>query len=305
MKIFYSDRYTVELPDGHRFPMEKYRLVRLGLLDAGIFNENELYEPALAMPETVMLAHTPEYVKAICEGTINPKAMRRIGFPWSPALVVRSLASVGGALAAATEALQNGVSGNLAGGTHHALADAGEGYCVFNDLAVVIMYLLKQQIIRRAAIIDLDVHQGNGNSAILGTSPDVFIFSMHGAKNYPFRKVPSTIDIELADGTGDDEYLSLLYETLPKVFAFQPDIIFYQAGVDPLKEDTLGRLALSLTGLAERDRIVLAECHRHNCPVSLALGGGYAKPITLSVAAHIETYRVLREIFGNHSTTLS
>jgi acetoin utilization deacetylase AcuC-like enzyme len=297
MKIFYSDKYTVELPAGHRFPMEKYRLVRLGLLGEGLLCEEELLEPSLATREAVTLAHAPEYFDAIYNGTIDPKAMRRIGFPWSRSLVVRSLASVGGALSAAEEALRSGVSGNLAGGTHHALADSGEGFCVFNDIAVVILHLLEQGSIKRAAIVDLDVHQGNGNSAILGDRQDVFIFSMHGEKNYPFRKVPSTLDIDLADGTGDEEYLFHLQTALPVVFEFRPDIVFYQAGVDPLKEDVLGRLSLSMAGLASRDRLVLSECKRHAIPVSLALGGGYAKPIELTVEAHIQTYRILKEIF--------
>ncbi len=297
MKAFYSDKFTVELPHGHRFPMGKYRLVRMGLLRAGILREEELFEPSLASKEEVMLAHTKDYVEGICKGTIDAKAMRRIGFPWSEALVMRSLISVGGAICAAREALRSGISGNLAGGTHHAHADAGEGYCVFNDIAVTILNLLAAGKIKRAAIVDLDVHQGNGNSSILGAHPEVFIFSMHGAKNYPFRKVPSTLDIELPDGAGDEEYLSLLINALPKVFQFQPEIIFYQAGVDALKEDSLGRLSLTQAGLAQRDRLVLSESRRNGIPISLALGGGYSIPIELTVAAHIQTYKVVKEIF--------
>jgi acetoin utilization deacetylase AcuC-like enzyme len=297
MKVFYSDKYMVELPPGHRFPMGKYRLVRMALLREGILTERELYEPRLAAPEMIKLAHTAEYVDAICDGTIDAKAMRKIGFPWSPALVLRSLASVGGALCAAEEALQNGVSGNLAGGTHHALPDCGEGFCVFNDIAVVILQLLKERAIHRAAIVDLDVHQGNGNAAILAGNQSVFILSMHGAKNYPFRKVPSTLDIDLPDNTGDEDYLAQLHQALPKVFAFHPDIIFYQAGVDPLKADSLGRLDLSMAGLAARDRMVLTECWHRGIPISLALGGGYAKPIELTVDAHAQTYRIVKEIY--------
>ncbi len=299
MRVFYTDKYTVELPEGHRFPMEKYRLVREALLKEQVLHPNELYEPQIVSPETVTLAHTRKYVESICNGTIEPKAMRRIGFPWTPALVTRSLASVGGALCAGEEALRVGVSGNLAGGTHHALVNAGEGYCVFNDIAVVILYLLKNKKIRRVAIVDLDVHQGNGNSDILADRKDVFIFSMHGEKNYPFRKVPSTLDIGLADNTGDDEYLAALEEALPKVFAFEPEIVFFQAGVDPLKEDVLGRLSLSKEGLAKRDRLVLSECKKRSIPISLALGGGYAKPIHLTVEAHTQTYKIVKEIFPN------
>jgi acetoin utilization deacetylase AcuC-like enzyme len=297
MNVFYSDRYTIPLPDGHRFPMEKYRLIRLALLREGVLRESELFEPALATRDQLLLAHTPDYVDAICNGTASPDVIRRIGFPWSEGLVARSLATVGGAIAAATSALRDGVSGNLAGGTHHALRDSGEGYCVFNDLAVAALYLIAQKKITRAAIVDLDVHQGNGNSDILGHRDDVFIFSMHGAKNYPFRKVPSTLDVDLPDETADAEFLAILRDCLPKVFAFQPDLVLYQAGVDPLKEDSLGRLSLSHQGLMERDRIVLSECKRRGIPVSLALGGGYAKPIDLTVEAHVGTYKVVKEIF--------
>jgi acetoin utilization deacetylase AcuC-like enzyme len=297
VRVFYTDRYTVELPPGHRFPMGKHRMVREGLIADGILSEHELAEPALATREEIALAHTRAYVDALCDGTIDPRAMRRIGFPWSPELVVRSLASVGGALAAAEEALRHGVSGNLAGGTHHAHADAGEGYCVFNDLAVVTRKLLGGGHLERIAIVDLDVHQGDGNASILGGVPGAFVFSMHGEKNFPFRKVPSTLDIPLPDGTGDAPYLELLAGALPRVFAHGPELVLYQAGVDPLEGDRLGRLSLSLAGLAERDRLVLAACRRHGVPVSLALGGGYAEPIARTVEAHVQTYRVLREIF--------
>jgi acetoin utilization deacetylase AcuC-like enzyme len=297
MKVFYSDHYTIPLPEGHRFPMEKYRLIRLALLKDGVVRDNELVAPSMPSPEALMRAHTPDYVDAVLNGTLSEFQIRKIGFPYSKALVERSLATVGGALASAEEALRNGVSGNLAGGTHHAFADSGEGYCVFNDLAVVTNYLRAVHKVRRVAIVDLDVHQGNGNSAILGGSDDVFIFSMHGAKNYPFRKVPSTIDIDLPDGTSDLDFHLILKHYLPKVFAFKPDIVLYQAGVDPLKDDALGRLALTHDGLQERDRLVLKMCRAHGIPISLALGGGYAKPIDLTVEAHVGTYKAIREVF--------
>lgn len=297
MKVFYSDRYTIPLPDGHRFPMEKYRLIRLALLKYGVLRDNELIEPDLPSFERLTLAHSPDYVAAVTNGALTDFQIRKIGFPYSEALVARSYATVGGALAAADEALRSGVSGNLAGGTHHAFADSGEGYCVFNDLAVVANYLLSIQKVKRIAIIDLDVHQGNGNAAILGGRSDIFIFSMHGAKNYPFRKVPSTIDIDLPDNTSDNDFLDALRDCLPKVFAFKPDMVLYQAGVDPLKEDVLGRLALTCEGLAERDRLVLKACKTHQIPISLALGGGYANPIDLTVEAHVGTYKAIREVF--------
>ncbi len=298
MMAFYSDVYVLPLPEGHKFPITKYRLVRDGLMENGILKPNELYLSEPVSPEVVKLAHAPHYVDAVLHGTVDRMIMRRIGFPWSPELVIRSFTIVGGAIASAEEALESGFAGNLAGGTHHALYDAGEGFCVFNDLAVVVQYLFSQGLVRRVAVIDLDVHQGNGTAAILGGRDDVYLFSMHGAKNYPFRKVPSTVDIDLADNTSDDEYLAILETELPKIFAWKPDIVLFQAGVDPLREDTLGRLALSMDGLAGRDQMVFRTCKQHGIPVSVAMGGGYAKPVQLTVQAHIQTYRVLRYIYS-------
>ncbi len=298
MKVFYSDFYTFDLPEDHRFPAPKYTLLREQLLARAILTPQELHPSPLATRDAVTLAHTTQYFDAIYNGSIDPKIMRQIGLPWSFDLVQRSLAAVGGTLCAADEALDSGFSGNLAGGTHHAMADAGQGFCVFNDIAVVILNLLKEQCIFRAAVIDLDVHQGNGDAAILGNHPEVFTFSMHGQKNFPFRKVASTLDVGLPDNTGDEEYMQALEQSLPDVFAFQPDLILYQAGVDPLAEDRLGRLALTLDGLAARDRLVLSECRDRGIPVCLTLGGGYARPIERTVEAHVQTYRVAKEIFG-------
>ncbi|MEO5931191.1 MAG: histone deacetylase, partial [Candidatus Kapaibacterium sp.] len=249
MTIFYSDSYTVPLPPDHRFPMEKYRLLRDALLDARILLPDELHEARPVDREMLLVAHTAEYVNRFCEGSIDPRAVRRIGIPWSERFVMRSLASVGGTLAAARAALRDGLGGNLAGGTHHAFAGYGEGYCVFNDIAVAALTLLDDGSVRRVAVIDLDVHQGNGTAAILGDDPRLLTLSMHGRNNFPFTKVPSTIDIDLEDGTGDDEYLSLLAAALPAVSEFLPDLIFYQAGVDPLASDRLGKLSLSFEGL--------------------------------------------------------
>jgi acetoin utilization deacetylase AcuC-like enzyme len=295
MFVFYSDVYVLPLPEGHKFPMSKYRRVRDGLVAAGILNERELYAAEPVAPEIVALAHEADYVRAVMEGGVAPMIMRRIGFPWSPELAARSLAIVGGAIASAEEALESGFAGNLAGGTHHALANAGEGFCVFNDLAVVVMFLLTHKLARRVAVVDLDVHQGNGTAAILGGREDVYLLSVHGAKNYPFRKVPSTVDVGLPDGTGDDEYLRVVWAELEKVFAWKPDIVLYQAGVDPLREDSLGRLSLTMQGLAARDRAVFEMCKRYGVPLSIAMGGGYAKPVELTVQAHIQTYQALRE----------
>lgn len=298
MTLFYSDLYTIPLPEGHRFPMEKYRLLREALTERGLFTEEEIRPAVPATEEQLLLAHTPAYVRSILDGTAAPAVMRRIGFPWSPALARRSMITVGGALCAADEALRSGVSANLAGGTHHAMRNEGEGFCVFNDQAVTALRLLSGGRVRRVAVVDLDVHQGNGTAEILGGRDDVFILSMHGAKNFPFRKVPSTLDVELADGTGDGEYLSALASALPLVFAFRPDIVLYQMGVDVLKEDALGRLHLSLDGIAAREQMVYGACRRHGVPVSVALGGGYAKPIAHTIEAQLRSFAVLRSVFG-------
>lgn len=298
MKIYYSDHYTIPLPEGHRFPMQKYQLLREGLLREGVLSPQELLATEPATFEEVASVHDARYVQKIIDGTLEKLEIRRIGFPWSPALVTRSFATVGGAISAAREAMVSGFSGNLAGGTHHAFSDAGEGFCVFNDQAVVAQILLNERLIRKAAIIDLDVHQGNGTSSIFSGRPEIFVFSMHGEKNFPFRKVPSTLDIPLPDDTGDEIYLQTLEENLPAIKAFSPDIILYQAGVDPLKEDRLGRLSLSFEGLMRRDELVIRFAKENGIPISLAMGGGYAEPIELTVRAHINTYRAGRLIFG-------
>ena len=243
------------------------------------------------------MAHDPAYVAAMETGAIEASAMRRIGFPWSEKIPRRARATVGGAIAAAKSALETGLSGQLAGGTHHAHRDFGAGYCVFNDFAVAARALLDEKRASRIAIVDLDVHQGDGNAAILGEDDNIFVYSVHGAKNFPFRKEASDLDVALPDGTGDSAYLDALEETLPEVFAFRPDIVLYQAGVDPLKEDSLGRMALTYEGLMARDRYVLSECAMRAVPVSMAIGGGYAKPIEKSVTAYANTYRVAKDIF--------
>jgi acetoin utilization deacetylase AcuC-like enzyme len=272
----------------------------------GLVEVEELAPSPLATREELALAHTARYLDACFDGTLTVQDQRRLGFPWSEALLTRSRASVGGTLAAARAALSEGLAGNLAGGTHHAFADHGEGYCVFNDLAVTVRALQAEGRIGRALIVDLDVHQGNGTAAIFdneGFGPDsagreVFTFSMHGAKNFPFRKQRSGRDVELEDGCGDAGYLALLSRHLPEVFeAAQPDLVLYQAGVDPLGGDALGRLALTLDGLRARDRMVLHEARAREVPVVLTLGGGYAKPIELTVEAHAGTYREARALF--------
>lgn len=298
LKVFYTDKYIVPLPEGHRFPMKKYRMTREYLIEKNILKPEQLFEPHIATKEEILLAHSEEYYESFRDGSIDAKAIKRLGFPWSYDLFLRSLASVGGALASAQSALENRIAGNLSGGTHHAFRDYGEGYCVFNDFAVVSYFLQKENFAKKIAIIDLDVHQGNGTSAILKDNKDIFIFSMHGEKNYPFEKISSTLDLNLYDNMEDEEYISILKSNLSIVFDFNPDIVLYLAGVDPLKEDMLGRLSLTKEGLRQRDYIVLDECRKRNIPVSIGLGGGYAKPVELTVECYTQTYKVANEVFS-------
>jgi acetoin utilization deacetylase AcuC-like enzyme len=298
VRVFYSDKYSFPLPEGHRFPIEKYALLREMLVARGVLSDEELSEPEIATRDQITLAHSEKYHDDFQSGKVDPTAIRRLGLPWSYELYMRSAYSVGGAISSALSSLEDGIAGNLAGGTHHAFRDACEGFCVFNDFAVVTEYLQKNKLAERVAIIDLDVHQGNGNSAMLCENKNAFVFSMHGKNNYPFKKVPSTLDVGLEDGTGDIEYLNMLSENLPAVFEFAPHIVLYIAGVDTLKEDSLGRLAMSMKGLMERDRIVMTECKRRGIPISLGLGGGYSKPIDHTVEAYCGTYVVAKEVFG-------
>ena len=287
--------------------MPKYRLLRERLVSEGVLGAEELQEsdvidrPSLLLAHraSLLLAHTPEYLDAVFSGTLAPADQRRLGFSWSEALVARSRASVFGTVAAARAALRDGVAGNLAGGTHHAHADRGTGFCVFNDIAVAARMLQREGLIERAAVVDLDVHQGDGTAAIFAGDDSVFTFSMHGAKNFPFRKQRSSLDVELADGCGDSEYIAALEEHLETVLdRARPDVLFFQAGVDPLEHDLLGRLKLTRTGLRLRDRIVASASRDRGIPLVLTLGGGYARPIALSVDAHVGTWREARGVFG-------
>jgi len=284
----YCDHYAIPLPAGHKFPTEKYALLRALLAGDGFY---ELLPAPLADPSTIELAHDPQYVHGILNGTVDPRIMRRIGFPWSEQLVRRTLASVGGTLAAAEDALATGFGGNLAGGTHHAFRAEGSGFCVFNDLAVAILSLRRQQRIGRAAVIDLDVHQGDGTAGIFAADPLVLTVSLHGENNFPFRKQRSRIDIGLRDGTGDEEYIGRVCGVLPAVGDFRPEILLYQSGVDGLAGDRLGRLRLSLDGLEERDRMVFEFSKSSGIPIVVTLGGGYADPIGRTAEAHANTFR--------------
>jgi acetoin utilization deacetylase AcuC-like enzyme len=301
MRIYYSDTFNLPLPEGHRFPGQKYAMLRERLLREGLVAPDDLHLSPLCADADIARAHDAAYVAAFESGGLDDRAIRRIGFPWSQHLVTRTRASTGGAVAAARAALEDGISGQLAGGTHHAHRDFGAGYCIYNDQAVAALAMLAQGWAGRVAIVDLDVHQGDGTAAMLRANPQVFVFSMHGEKNFPFRKYESDLDVPLPDGTQDENYLRALSEHLPAVFAFRPDLVLYQAGVDPLAEDTLGRLALTHDGLMARDETVLGECARRGIPVAMAIGGGYASPIAPSVEGYANTYRVVRKIHGPHS----
>jgi acetoin utilization deacetylase AcuC-like enzyme len=275
-RIFSTDQYKITLPEGHKFPVLKYGMLRHIIENEGLF---QLEASPLADPETVSLAHNLDYVTQFTAGTLPAAAMRRIGLPWSEILVNRAFSSVGGTVSAALVALENG--------------------CAFNDIAVAIQFLRKRGLIRRAAVIDLDVHQGDGTAEIFQNDPDVFTLSIHGESNFPFRKKKSRLDVPLPDGIEDAAYLRHLDEVLPAAFGFRPDIVFYQSGVDPLESDVLGRLSLTHEGLIARDRQVFSAALSFGAPFVLTSGGGYSRPIERSAEAHANTYRTAWRMFGS------
>ncbi len=289
MKLYSCDHYLIPLPVGHKFPVTKYRLLRERLETDSRFHIER------AMPATaseISLAHDPEYVSAFLEGLLDPQIIRRIGFPWSKGLVDRTLCSVGATLAATRAALDSGFGGALAGGTHHAFYKEGAGFCVFNDIAVAIHVTGK-----RAAVVDLDVHQGDGTAAMFSANPNVLTVSLHGENNFPARKQVSKIDLPFPDRTEDEAYLAGLASVLPEVVAFRPEIVFYQSGVDGLAEDKLGRLSLTPEGLIARDRMVFETVQHAGIPVAVVLGGGYSEPISVTVTAHANTFVTAAETF--------
>ena len=292
MRAFYCDHFVLPLPDGHRFPMAKYARLRERVIGEGIVAGGDLQEATAASWEDLALVHTAEYVRDVGQGTLPRETQRRIGFPWSPAMVERARRSVGATIAAARAALADGAAANLAGGTHHAFSDRGEGFCVFNDVAVASRVLLRDGLVRRVAIIDCDVHQGNGTAAIFAADPLVFTFSIHGARNFPFRKETSDLDVTLDDGATDADYLPLVEQHVPRVLdAHQPDIVFYVSGADPYAGDRLGRLKLTIDGLRRRDAIVFAACRTRRIPVVATMAGGYAADVDAIVTIHANTIR--------------
>lgn len=298
---FYADHFVLPLPQGHRFPMAKYARLRERL--AAELPDIALNEALPATDGELALVHTPAYIAAVAQGTLPPAAQREIGFPWSPAMAERARRSVGATLQACRHVMAHGgIAANLAGGTHHAHADKGGGFCVFNDFAVAarLMQAEHARLHRgrgtlRVVIVDLDVHQGNGTARIFANDPSVFTLSMHGAKNFPFRKEPSDLDVELPDGCGDDEYLAALDHALDELsHRFEPELVLYLAGADPHEGDRLGRLRLSFDGLEARDRRVMDWAWQRRLPVAMAMGGGYGHDLEATVAVQVNTYRVAR-----------
>ncbi|MFQ6090056.1 MAG: histone deacetylase [Candidatus Bipolaricaulia bacterium] len=296
--VFHSGRGRVRLPEGHPFPIEKYQMVRQRLLDEGIVERAQLKQSQPVDPRILELVHSRDYLDRVFKGELSGDELRRLGLPWSEGLVLRASAAVGGTIEAAWAALEEGIGANLGGGTHHAFPDRGEAFCIFNDIAVAVRLLQQQKVVKKIAIIDLDVHQGDGTAAIFRYDPGVLILAIYCEDNFPPKKIETDIGVGLPEGTGDEQYLGQLEQHLPRVLKFRPEVIFYQAGVDPLEEDALGQLSLSHLGLKERDRMVLRACKEGGIPAVITLGGGYARPITPTVEAHLNTFRAARELFG-------
>ncbi|MCU0711223.1 MAG: histone deacetylase [Pirellula sp.] len=290
MKLFYTDHFELPLPDGHRFPMSKYRLLRDRIVKSDKHLNDVLLVPPAATKFQLGLAHDPNYVERVFTGNLTTHEIKRIGFPWSDKMVERSCRSSGATLMASRAAITESISVNLAGGTHHAMHDAGEGYCVFNDSAVTIKTLRYEGVISTALVVDCDVHQGNGTAQILCKDPYTFTFSIHGEKNFPLRKHPGSLDIELPDGTRDDDYLDALRNGLEQCFLHGPfDLMIYLAGADPYEHDRLGRLSLTKPGLLARDKLVFEFAQRTKTPIAVAMAGGYAPSVEDIVDIHAAT----------------
>lgn len=300
MRVSFSQGYNADLPDGHIFPMKKFVVLHRYLLDKGIITESQVIEPSLVDFSSLCSVHSPRYASAVWNGTLSRKEERRMGLPWSKSLAIRSRLAVQGTINAGLMALQDGVSGNLAGGTHHAMPDLGEGFCVYNDVAVAIRVLKQAMWVRKVLVIDCDVHQGNGTAEIFKDDEDVYTFSIHGEKNYPFKKPPSTYDIGLPDKTGDAEYINVLSDALSQMYSkFKPDLIFYLAGIDPLETDHFGRLSLTKKGLRERDRIVISSAADRDIPITLLLSGGYSPSVRETAENHAILYESATDIYSS------
>ena len=296
-QLFYSPYYYADIGEDHVFPIKKFELVRDVLVREGTLQPNEIVEPEPAKLEDLHLVHTKDYISRLVNGTLTTKEIRKLGLPWSESLVRRSFHAISGTIEATKIALVDGVSSNLAGGTHHAYPDRGEGFCVLNDVAVAIRVLQRDNLAKRFLIVDCDVHQGNGTAFIFKNDESVFTFSMHGAKNYPLHKEQSSLDLELPDKTSDMEFLETLSEALPRIFSHNPDIIFYLGGADPFEKDKLGRLSLTIKGLRLRDEMVLEFAKSKDVPIVTTMSGGYAADINDTVEIHANTIRAVKQIF--------
>ena len=291
VRAFYSDRFVLPLPDGHRFPMQKYRMLRDAVAD--VLPSVSLEEAPHTSDGVLALAHHPHYIHRVSSGALSEAEQKAIGFPWSPEMVERSRRSAGATIAACRAAIMEGTAVNLAGGTHHAQSDRGEGFCVFNDAAIAARLMQAERRVSRVAVVDLDVHQGNGTASILAADDSVFTLSLHGQNNYPFEKAVSDLDVALPDGTDDASYLAQLGSALSQMFErFSPQLIIYLAGADPHEGDRLGRLKLSLEGLAARDRMVFDAAQARGLPVAVAMAGGYGRAIDDTVAVHLQTVSI-------------
>ena len=298
LKIAYSPIYKYELPKGHRFPMVKYELIAEQLIYEGMVDQHSFFQPDKLKNEDILLTHTAEYLDKLHTLQLDRKEARAIGFPISKALIDRGKHIANGTLLCAYHAIQDGVSLNVAGGTHHSFVDHGEGFCVFNDIAIAANVLLHRKEVERILIVDLDVHQGNGTASIFHEVSEVFTFSMHGANNYPIRKMVSDLDIGLPDGTNDEEYLTALEKYLPEVLIrSNPDLVFYLAGVDVLETDKLGKLSMSREGVKKRDAIVMNHCKSQAIPLAITMGGGYSPKLVDIVEAHCNTFRLAQEMY--------
>ena len=298
LKIAWNDHYTVPLPEGHRFPMIKYDLIPEQLMYEGTINSENVFSPNLLPEKDIFSIHDCAYWEKLRDGKLTKDEIRKTGFPYSKELIVRERVILQGTIDCAVYALKYGIAMNVAGGTHHAFRDRGEGFCLLNDIAVAAQYLLDHSLASNILVVDLDVHQGNGTAAIFEKEDRVFTLSIHGGKNYPLKKEVSDLDVPLPDGIGDDAYMKKLGFFLPKLIdELQPDFIFYQSGVDVLKTDKLGRLGLSMDGCKERDRFVLESCKANKIPVAVSMGGGYSEKISDIVEAHSNTFRLAGEIY--------
>ena len=298
LKVAYSKIYNHPLPENHRFPMEKYDLIPKKLIAEKTFSKDNFFEPGILNKEDVLLTHSNDYYNKLVSQSLSKKEIRPIGFPLSKLLIEREKKIAQGTIECVSFSIKNGISMNIAGGTHHAFADKGEGFCMLNDQAIAANYLLHNDLAKKILIIDLDVHQGNGTASIFKNDINVFTLSFHGKKNYPFKKEKSDLDIEFDDGTEDVEYLTKLEDTIPNIIKIlNPDFIFYLSGVDILKTDKLGRLSLSIEGCKKRDSIILNLCKTFNIPLQISMGGGYSKNIEDIVNAHCNTFRLAKEIY--------